>query len=243
MTQEAWELLRDFDFTEEGWKKILRPLGDVTVTDVDREAIIVVEIFYQTRWFQKLSGRQFGWIDRPAQIGKFFDQVSMAAARLRIALRNASAKLNDKTLPHVWAAEFAAVIDRNVSLTRHLEKWNELIPQVDWVEKAARDEAEYWNELSVPPANVDSVRDEAWMQLAEIYVRLTRKKPAASPRFSRNDNEHKYADGYGAFIEAFMNAIGESVGDDEIPNFLRTERYRERMQKFLDAHHGLVREP
>ena len=243
MSQEPWELLRDHDFTEEQWKGILKPVGNVTVTDKDRQEIVITAIVYRSRRFRKLSSGEFGWLDRPAQIAKCLDQVSTAATKLHIALRNASAKLDAETLPHVWAADYDAVIEQNLSFSRHREKWNEFIPQVDSIKKAARDEAQYWSELNAPPANVDSPRDEAWMQLAEIYVRLTRKKPGASPRFSRNGNENKYADGYGAFVEAFMKAIGESVGDDEIRNFLRTERYGERMQKFLDAHHGLLKEP
>jgi hypothetical protein len=242
VSQEPWELLRDHDFTEQQWKSILKPLGNVTVTDKDRQAIVITEIVYRSRRFRKFSSGEFGWLDRPAQIAKCLDQVSTVATKLRIALRNASAKLDGETLPHVWAADYDAVIEQNLSFSRHREKWNEFIPQVDSIEKAARNEAQYWSELNAPPANVDSPRDEAWMRLAEIFVTLTGKEPSASPRFSRKDNQSKYADGYGAFVEAFMKAIGESVGDDEIPNFVRTERYRERMQKFLDAHHGLVRE-
>ena len=243
MSQELWELLRDHDFTEDQWKSILKPLGNLSVTEKGRQAIVITEIIFQSRRFKKFSSGEFGWLDRPAQIAKCLDQVSTAATKLRIALRNASAKLDAETLPHVWAADYDAVVGQNLSFSRNRERWNELIPQVDSIEKAARDEAQYWRELNVPPANVDSPRDESWMRLAEIFVTLTGKEPSASPRFSRKDNESKYADGYGAFVEAFMKAIGESVGDEEITNFVRTKRYCERMQKFLDAHNGLVKEP
>jgi len=117
VSQEPWELLEDFDFTEEQWKNILKPLGNVTVINKGRQAIIITEIVYQTRRFRKYSSGQFGWLDRPAQIAKCLDQVSTAAAKLRIALRNASTKLNVETLPHVWVADYAAVIDQNVSFS------------------------------------------------------------------------------------------------------------------------------
>ena len=103
VSQEPWELLRDHDFTEEQWKGILKPVGNVTVTDKDRQAIVITEIVYRSRRFRKFSSGEFGWLDRPAQIAKCLDQVSTAATKLHIALRNASAKLDAETLPHVWA--------------------------------------------------------------------------------------------------------------------------------------------
>jgi hypothetical protein len=155
-------------------------------------------------------------------------------------MRNASAKVGFMIeLPRL---RLASEPQTQTSLWNR-ESWNELLAQVSALEKTAREKAEYCSGLTAPPENVDQARDEAWMRLAEIFVMLTGKKPSASPRFSRNHNQSKYADGYGGFVEAFMGAIGETVGDDEIPNFLRTERYRERMQKFLGAHHGLLREP
>jgi hypothetical protein len=238
VSQEVWELLRDFDFTDEQWKNILRPLGDVTVTDAEREGIIVASVVYQRGEFKKFSYDRFGWLTRPKQIAKCLDQVSIAAANLRIAMRNASAKVGfEIDLPPFIRAP------KKETFLWDEDCWADLLAQVSALERTARERAQYWGELNAPPANIDPARDQAWAILAEVFVTLTRRKPSASPRLSKNDSESKYADGYGAFVEAFMGAIGESVGDDEIANFLRTERYRERMQKFLDAHHGLVKEP
>lgn len=237
MSQEPWELLRDFDFTDEQWKSILKPLGNVTVTDKDRQAIIISGFLYQTRRFTNFSANQFGWLIRPTQIAECLDQVATAAAKLRTAMRNASEKLDGEILPQMWAADKPAA----ESLSWNQESWPDLLAQVIALEKTTRDKAQCWAGVKAPPANVDLARDEAWMRLAEIFVRLTGKEPTASARASKTD---RYGSGYAAFVESFMAAIpGERrLRDDEIPNFLRTERYRERMQKFLDAHHGLLRE-
>jgi hypothetical protein len=236
--EEDWELLEDYDFTQKQWENILKPLGNVTVTEKHRQGIIIASVIYQRGRFKKFSFDEFGWLTRPKQIAKCLDQVSIAAANLRIAMRNASTKTGFE----IEIPTLGRVSKRGTFLWDR-DSWDDLLAQLIALEKTAREKAKYWDELNAPPANVDPARDEAWMCLAEIFVTLTGKEPSASPRFSRKDDESKYADGYGAFVEAFMAAIGQPVGDDEITNFLRTERYCERMQKFLDAHHGLLREP
>ncbi len=82
MSQAPWELLRDHDFTEEQWKSILESLGNVTVAEEDRQAIVIAGIIYQSRRFIEFSGRAFGSLLRPAQIAECLDQVSTAAAKL-----------------------------------------------------------------------------------------------------------------------------------------------------------------
>jgi hypothetical protein len=240
MGQETWELLRDHDFSEKQWRSILKPLGHVRVTAEDREEIVVAEIIYFTKRFEENSYKRFEWITRPAQKAKRLRAIYQAAWKLRTAMANAHFGYDVFQLsPPNSDDRFA----RTPTFSWSERSWNELIAKVQTLETSAKRKAEFWASAKVPPANVDQARDEAWGRLAEVYIRLTGKKPAASPRISRNDNPARYANGYGAFVEAFMVALGaEPPGDDEIPNFLRSRQFRERMKKFVDAHPGLLRE-
>jgi hypothetical protein len=155
----------------------------------------------------------------------------------------ANASLASEVLPEkdfVTWEEWSAYVSE--AFQWGFENWNDFITQLSSLERQAKLKARQWKRAKAPPDNVDTARDEAWGSLAEIYVRLTGTMPKASPRTSKTG---KYAKGFAGFVEAFMAVMpGEDpVGDDEIPNFIRTKRYRERIKKFLGAHHGLVREP
>ncbi len=231
----------DHDFSEEEWNRVIEPLGSVTVTWKDRSAIVDIGINYLADRSKESAAEQLKLIVRPAQIANCLEGIYKAAWKLRQAMANA--KFGNEILPekyYVTWEEWSGQTDESEEFKWRLENWDDFITQLSSLERQAKLKARQWKRTKAPPNNVDTARDEAWGSLAEIYVRLTGKEPKASPRTSKTG---KYAKGFAGFVEAFMAVMpGEDrVRDDDIPNFLRTERYRERMQKFLDAHHGLLR--
>jgi hypothetical protein len=241
VSRELWYF--DHDFTEEQWNSIIEPLGSVAVTRKDRYEIVSIGENYLDHRSRESAAERLKLIVRPAQIAGCFEDLYKAAWKLRQAM--VKAKLDYETLPpedYLTWEEWNGQTHESEGFRWKLENWNNFITQLSSLERLTKLKARQWRRTKAPPNNVDSARDEAWGSLAEIYVGLTGAMPKASPRTSKTG---KYAKGYAGFVEAFMAVIpGEDpISDDEIPNFLRTQRYRERIQNFLDAHHGLLREP
>ncbi len=244
MSQTPEELLRDHDFTEQEWNGIRKSLGSNRLNSKDCEELVVIKIIYTQNRFKENAAGWFEWTARPAEKAKRLQQVSTAAKKLRIAMQNA--KLDMDALPLDWqrfgetAEQLAARPLNWDSLT-----WKRLTAEVLWLEKASFDNAQRWSLVKAPPANVDPARDDAWASLAEFYVRVTGDPPTASPRASKKDNQGEISGGFGALVASFMAAFPEkkSPTGDEIRGFLRSRQFGERMKKFLDAHHGLLKEP
>jgi hypothetical protein len=238
VSREVWWW--DHDLSDEEWKSITEALGKVAITGKDRSDIIGVGERYLATRSRESAAKRLDLIVRPTQIAERLEGIYKAAWKLRRAM--ASTKFDNEILPekdYVTWEEWSGQTHESEAFQWRIENWNDFIAQLGSLERQAKLKARRWESIK-SPHNIDPARDEAWGSLAEIYVRLTGDEPRASPRTSKAG---KYAKGYAGFVEAFMAVMpGEgAIGDDDIPNFLRTERCRERMQKFLDAHHGLLR--
>ena len=201
--------LHDFQFTDQQWSKIIKPLAEATVTSADRHKL--TEIVRNHAW-DRLSPRF-----SPARARKRFVRIATAAGELRDSLEDGQKERGDSFADERLArATLAGNFQGRDGYFLLIFTWIDFADRLASLQKAALQEAKLYEGRKGPPANIKVARNSTFERLAKIYLVITGKRPTVTVGTDSANDGRDAGKAIGPFVD-FVRAVMDSIPDEKTP--------------------------
>ena len=216
---------QDFQFTDEQWAKIIKPLGKLSVLP-NRQGLGFVARNHGAQ-------RTFPYIT-PTYKRKRLERISAAAAKLReVIVDNDDDCFDDLDMPK---AMFKGNFEGEDGHCRLQRAWFDFVGQLAVLERTSGHLAKYYLGKKAPPANVKAARDTTFAYLVGVYERLTGKAATVTvgtenSKYGKDQKDGSYAGkSIGLFVE-FVQAFMSAIPDEKVPTGDEIKWFLDRRKK------------